>query len=463
MNSGMEIQKYLRLLGRYWRSVVAVGLLSLITAAGFTLLQAPVYTATSSLFLSVESGDSAGDLAQGANYAERQVKSFVTVATSAIVLQPAIDELKLGMTTEQLARTISVSTPTGTSIVRVAARDAEPDHAARLANAVAANLAKAVHSLAPSALDGNRLVSATVIDEALPPVNRTSPRPAVNLAAGLVLGLVLGVGQAVVRSQLDTKLRSVGDVEELSDAPLLGVIGHRDTSSGARQVASREQWATSEAYRRLRTNVGFVGLGGERRPSLVMTSSVSSEGKTETAVNLARVLSEAGESVLLVDADLRRPHVAPRMGLDSQLGLSDVLTGRGDLRDLLIPVSSSLSVLPAGTIPPNPSELLGSEAMAHLLIAVEREFDHVIFDAPPLLPVTDAVVLAAQTSGAIVVARSGKVTKPEFEAAGDVLQAGSVALLGVVLNDVPQNLNSTYGGYYAREDKDDKPMLKAGA
>ena len=177
----------------------------------------------------------------------------------------------------------------------------------------------------------------------------------------------------------------------------------------------------------MRTNVGFVALGGERQRSMVITSSVRGEGKTETAVNLARVLAAAGESVLLVDADLRAPQVAQRMGLDGALGLSDVLTGRGTLEALTIEAAPGrLTVLPAGTVPPNPSELLGSDAMAHLLTTAERQYDYVLFDAPPLLPVTDSVVLSAQAGGAIVVARSGLVRRPQLEAAVDLLKQGDV-------------------------------------
>lgn len=195
--------------------------------------------------------------------------------------------------------------------------------------------------------------------------------------------------------------------------------------------------------------MGFVALGGERRRSMVITSSVQGEGKTQTAVNLARALASAGESVLLIDADLRAPQVAQRMGLDGALGLSHILTGRGTLDGLAIRTEpAGLAVLPAGAVPPNPSELLGSDAMAHLITAAERSYDYVLFDAPPLLPVTDAVVLASQTGGAILVARSGVVRRPQFEGAVDLLKAGDVATLGVVLNDVtsPEKGQEAYYG-----------------
>ncbi|MWD30340.1 polysaccharide biosynthesis tyrosine autokinase, partial [Aquicoccus sp. SCR17] len=206
----------------------------------------------------------------------------------------------------------------------------------------------------------------------------------------MIAGVVLGLGQALVRRLLDSRIRTRDDLEEITDAPVLAsVVRYRgsDRAKDGAVPARGTAWASAESYRKLRTAVGFVALGGERRSSIVVTSSVQGEGKTETATNLAKVLAETGARVLLVDADLRRPQVGARLGLDDELGLSDVLTGRADLNDVLLSVDD-LSVLTAGTVPPNPSELLGSEAMAELLALVEAHFEYVLLDAPPLLPVT---------------------------------------------------------------------------
>lgn len=447
----MELAHYLQILRRYWRSSLTVLLLGVIVAAAVTLLQTPKYTATASVFFTVESGGTAGELSQGATYAERQVRSYVNVTKTALVLQPVIDELNLNLTVQQLAPKLSVSSPPSTSIVEVSAEQESPEGAAALANAVAASLQRSTEELAPPGPDGTRLVSATIIDGAVLPGAPSSPRPAMNLALGGILGLLLGVGQAVLRSLLDTRLRTTEDMARVSDAPVLAAIGRNEVAPGRAADSDGVQWASAEAYRKLRTSIGFVGLGGERRSSMVVTSSVVGEGKTETATNLARVLALAGERVLLVDADLRRPQVGPRLRLDSQLGLSDVLTGRGSLQDLVINVAPDyLSVLPSGTVPPNPSELLGSEAMSHLIATVERQYDYVIFDAPPLLPVTDAVVLAAQTGGAVVISRSGVIRRQQLATALGILDSADVTLLGLVLNDVPATRADAYGGYYSR-------------
>lgn len=440
----MELQQYLKVIRDYWRSILATLFLVVAAVAGYTLTQTPTYTTTATVFITVESGDTAGELSQGASYAERQVQSYVQVVETASVLQPVIDELHLDRTPASLADSISASSPNSTSLIDVTATSSSAAEATNLANAVAASLVVTVDELAPKGSDGVGLVSASVIDPATIPGTPSSPKPVTNLALAVILGLLLGFGQALLRTVLDTRIREASDLEAVTDKPLLATVGHI-----SKNMDASEKRAHSEAYRRLRTNISFMGLGGERRTSFVITSSVPEEGKTQTAVSLARVLAQAGETVLLIDADLRRPQVAKRMQLDSELGLTDVLTRRGTLADLAIPASTNLWVLPAGTIPPNPSELLGSDAMRKLLTLTEREFDYVIIDTPPVLPVTDAVIVASQTGGAIVVSRANIARRSQVESAIGLLEAGHATTLGVVLNDANLKSRSDRYGYYS--------------
>jgi len=345
----MPLNEYLQIIRQYWRSTVATILVCIALAAGVTLLQSPTYTSQATVFLTVASGDSASDLSQGASYSERTVTSYVQVATTEVVLQPVIEELGLDTTPAKLAEDLSISAPSSTSLITIQANAGDAEDSAVLANAVAQSLLNAVEDLSPQSSSGEQLVSASTINTALPPSTPTSPNPLRNLALGLALGLLLGFGQALGRSLLDTRVRTTRDIEQVTELPVLASINSRDAA--ATRGTDISQWANAEAYRRLRTNIGFVGLGGERRSSMVVTSATEAEGKTETAVNLARVLAQAGENVLLVDADLRRPQVAARMSLDAELGLSDVLTGRGTLEDLTIEVFPTTS----RCCPPAPS------------------------------------------------------------------------------------------------------------
>ena len=446
----MDLQQYLQIFRKYWRSILTVLSVCVGAALVFTFLQTPKYSSTSSALIAVDTAASAGELSSGALYAERQVSSFVALADSALVLDPVIDELGLDVTPQALRSRVSVSAPAGTSIVDVTVTDTNAGRAAEIANAITASLKNVTSDVVPTGPDGDEIVTVTVVEPASESSRPVSPRPVVNIALGLIAGVVLGLGQALVRRLLDSRIRTRDDLEEITDAPVLASVVHHKGSDRAKDEAAPARgtaWASDESYRKLRTAVGFVALGGERRSSIVVTSSVQGEGKTETSTNLAKVLAETGARVLLVDADLRRPQVGARLGLDDELGLYDVLTGRADLNDVLLSVDD-LSVLTAGTVPPNPSELLGSEAMAELLALVEAHFEYVILDAPPLLPVTDAAVLSHQAGGAVVVARAGVARQNQLTEALSILEAADASVYGVVLNDVPVSQIDGYSQYY---------------
>ncbi|MGJ5591060.1 polysaccharide biosynthesis tyrosine autokinase [Micrococcus lylae] len=446
----MDLQQYLQTFRKYWRSTLAVLLLCTGAAVAFTYVQTPKYSSTSSALIAVDTAASAGELSSGAIYAERQVSSFVALADSALVLEPVIDELGLDVTPQALRSRVSVSAPAGTSIVDVTVTDTNAGRASEIANAITASLKNVTSDVVPTGPDGDEIVTVTVVEPATESSRPVSPRPVLNIALGLIAGIVLGLGQALVRRLLDSRIRTRDDLEDITDAPVLASVVHHKGSDRAKDEAAPARgtaWASDESYRKLRTAVGFVALGGERRSSIVVTSSVQGEGKTETSTNLAKVLAETGARVLLVDADLRRPQVGSRLGLDDELGLSDVLTGRADLNDVLLSVDD-LSVLTAGTVPPNPSELLGSEAMAELLALVEAHFEYVILDAPPLLPVTDAAVLSHQAGGAVVVARAGVARQNQLTEALSILEGADASVYGVVLNDVPVSQIDGYSQYY---------------
>ncbi len=460
----MELTDYLRILRKYWISVVALTLAGIAAAAGASMLMTPTYTASTSIFFTVQTTGTAGELNQGSAYAASQVKSYAQLATTPMVLDPVIERLELPATSDQLAQQVTASAPTSTSIVNLDVTGTDPSETAATSNAVAQQLILVVDQLSPRTPDGDKAVKATIVAPAAVPTQQTSPRVTLNLALGALVGLMIGLGQAVLRSRLDTRIRNERDVAEVTDRSVVGSIVHDPEAAQHPLIFQADpRGLRAEAYRRLRTNLQFLELSGRKR-SIVVTSSIEDEGKTTTAINIASSLADAGQSVLLIDADLRRPAVDGYLNLDRSAGLTTVIIGRASLADVVQPLGhGNLHVLLSGQLPPNPSELLGSKPMQRLLDEATDRYDVVIVDSPPLLPVTDATVLSRICGGALVVVGSGTVRKPELASAIDSLEAVDANVLGLVLNGLKASDvgHYAYHHYYAKHDQGEQLEVDA--
>jgi polysaccharide biosynthesis transport protein len=447
----VELGEYLEVLRRRWLSVLIIALTTLALASAITLVMPRKYTATTRLFIAV-TGESVTDLAQGSNFAEKQMASYAEVATSPLVLAPVIAQLGLRTTPKELAESVEATVPVNTVVLEIAATDPDPTRAAQIANAVGEQLKTAASDLSPQKSDGTEPVQATTIAAAEVPDRPSFPNVLLNLGIGLIVGLLLGLGVAMMRHVLDTKIRNENDLRILTDSPILGVVAY-DQEVPSHPVILRDEplAAPSEAVRRLRTNLQFIDLANRPR-SIVISSSIPAEGKTTIAINLAVSLADTGARVILVDADLRRPSIAGYMGIEGQVGLTTVLIGRADVKDVVQPFgTSSLDLLPAGQVPPNPSELLGSAAMASLLERLTASYDMVLLDSPPLLPVTDAVVLSKLAGGALLVVGADRTHRPQLQQSLDSLETAGAHLFGIVMNKIARREAAAYayGSGYA--------------
>ncbi|WP_420363702.1 polysaccharide biosynthesis tyrosine autokinase [Curtobacterium aetherium] len=464
----MELRDYITVLRKGWVLIVVLALVGVAAAAGFSLLKKPVYSASAQVFVSTETSGSASDLAQGNTFTQQRVLTYSNLVSTPIVLLPVIAKLQLDMNADELATMVSATAPTSTTLISISVNDTDPVQAANIANATSQSLTNVVQDIEATDAEGTSSVKLTRVKQADVPSAPVSPNVPVNVALGLLVGLALGVAIAVLRETLDNRVRTEQDVEKISDKPVVGGIAF-DSKASERplivQVDPRSPRA--ESFRTLRTNLQFLDLGTGSR-TFVMTSSVQSEGKSTTVANLAIALDSAGFRVILIDADLRRPRVAEYMDVDTNAGLTDVLIGRAALEDVAQPWGrGNLVVLPAGQIPPNPSELLGSRAMQELIERLEKEFDYVLFDAPPLLPVTDAAILSKKASGAIVAVASGKTHKGQFAAAVSALENVGAPIAGYVITMMPVRGPGAYGygrygyGYgYGLEADEDTPKVK---
>jgi capsular exopolysaccharide synthesis family protein len=448
----VELADYLDILRRRWLGVLIIVLTALALASAVTLAMPKKYTATARLFIAVSGSQSATDLAQGSNFAERQMSSYAEVATSPRVLAPVITQLGLPTTPKDLAEAVDATVPVDTVILEISATDPDPSRAAQIANAVGEELKKATGELSRQEEDGTQAVVATTIAEAEVPDKASSPKILLNLGVGLIVGLLLGLGVAMLRHVLDTKVRNEDDVRTLTGTPILGVVAYdQDVSSHPMILRDQPLAAPSEAIRRLRTNLQFIDIAS-RPKSIVISSSIPAEGKSTIALNLALSLADTGTRVILVDADLRRPSIAQYVGIEGGVGLTTVLIGRAKVEDVVQPLGGTgLDLLPAGQIPPNPSELLGSMAMADLLQGLSESYDMVLLDSPPLLPVTDAVVLSNLAGGALVVVGADRIHRPQLQQSLESLETAGTHLFGIVMNKIARREAAAYGYGYGSE------------
>lgn len=450
----MELSDYLRLLRRNWVLIVACTILGALVAVSASFAMRPAYVAETKLFVAIQSSGSVQDLQQGNTFTQSRVQSYVETVRTPLVLQPVVDSLGLDESAADLASSVTASADLNTVIITIAAERTSPVQAAAIAQATADSLVRSVAELESPGEGGNSPVKLSVITPAVAPSDPSAPNIRLNLVLGLVIGLALGVGVALLRTLADTRVRGESELRRVSDIPLLGGISFDgDAVKKPLLTQVQPQSPRAEAFRQIRTNLQFAHVSHGSKAVLV-TSSLPGEGKSTTAINLALALAQGGQSVALVDADLRRPRVDSYLGLERNAGLTTALLGRADLQDLLQPWGEDdLYVLTAGQIPPNPSELLGSETMSDLIRTLEASFDAVIIDAPPLLPVTDAAVLAQRVGGVIMVVGSSKVKTPDLERSFMSLEMVNADVLGVVMNLLPAKGPDAYSyTYYSSED-----------
>lgn len=472
----MDLRDYLRVFRAHWLGMVAIVLASLVLAFAWTLLQPKVYSADATAIVQTEnSGNDLASASIGNNIASQNVKTYAELGTSRAVAQRVNDQLGLNTSSEQLVRQVSITTAVDTVSLRITASASSPESARDIAEAWVRAMAEQVNLLETGDATKQGAVFLSPVDSALLPDSPSSPNTRLALAIGGLIGLVIALGYAILRYTLDRRIRAIEGVEKETGIAVVGTIPDEKSFTaddrlipfdGANSISSKNShlFAIAESMRQLRTNIQFMDVDNPPRV-MVVTSPLPGDGKSTTASNLAIALASAGEQVVLIDGDLRRPMIGAIFGLAEGAGLSDVLAGRAKVTEVVHRVGpqGKLLVIGAGKIPPNPSEVLGSARMRELLESIAREAI-VILDAPPLIPVTDAAVVAHHADGAIIVGTVGKTTYEVLHKALANLERAGARPLGIVLNRVPRRgRGAAYYGYqyhgdYYRSSSDDEPL-----
>lgn len=426
---------------------------------GYSAVQPRIYSTTASGYVAVggttteaqdgrsSTGD-VGSILSGDSAAQAKANAYMPLITSSQVAKKIKDESGLDMSVEQIQRSLSGSVDTNSTLIKVTANADTPDHSVTLANSALKATAEVVKDL-----EGNHQPIAVVpLDDAQKPDAPSAPNVKKFVLVGGIAGLVVAYMIALLRKFADVKVRTTQDLENSTDVGILGILPKAAALNENTFLEDRADHQSEEALRQLRTNLRFVSVDNPPR-SIIVTSPNPGEGKSTVSASLAHAFAKSGQPTLLIDADLRRPTGAKIFGIDNTVGLSQVLSGQVPVEDSVQRVGdTNLSVIPAGRIPPNPSELLGSARMQQLIKELEQKY-LVIIDVPPLLPVTDGSLLSTSVDGAILVTSCGSTRKDQVEAAADMIRRVKGRLLGTVLNKAPEKgvgsqfYGFGYGGY----------------
>ncbi|MCZ2858459.1 polysaccharide biosynthesis tyrosine autokinase [Blastococcus sp. VKM Ac-2987] len=442
--------------------------------AGMAMTMTPTYTSSTQLFVTSTDATTTTAAFQGSQFSQNRVASYVQVLTSERLAVEVVDTLDLDLTPDEVQSRIEASVVPDTTVLDIVITDTSPERARDLAEAVATQFAELVDvveatTTTPTEPEVEPVttvpVKVTVLDSPEIPEEPASPNLYSNIAVGLLIGLLVGLALAYARVRLDRSVRDGKVAAAAAGAPLIGTITRDRRLEHEHVLDRRSRSGNAESFRQLRTNLQFLDV--DAPPRVIMVSSaVGGEGKSTLAANLAVTLAEGGHRVTLVEADLRHPRITRYLGLVDGAGLTSVLSGAADLDDVLQTYgkgSRKLSVLSAGAIPPNPSELLASSQLGALVDRLRAANDYVVVDTPPLLPVSDGSAVAVVMDGVLLSVRQGKTSREELQQARALLDRVGARTLGVVLNIAPASADPAHAYGYQGEaptgdsDVDDDP------
>lgn len=428
---------------------------------GASALMTKDYTATSQLYVGAANTGNSADAYRGTLLSQSQVGTYAEIATSRALGERVAEDLGLDQSPAEVASMLTAGANRDTVILNINAVATDAGLARDVANSAATELTSMVAELNTTASPGGESSAPQLapLNDALTPDAPSSPKTLQNAGIGILIGLVVGLAAAIIRGMTDRRIRDQHAITDIVGAPSVGSISTNDNLSGGGANNSTETAGShvldfsaapviaAEQFRELRTNLRFLDV--DNPPTVIaVTSGMPGEGKSTLATNLALALADDGERVCLVDADLRRPRVADYLDgdLQSEVGLSTVLSGAADVDDIVQDSGrDSLSVITSGPQPPNPAELLGSQRFRDLLAELDSRYDYVVVDASPVIPVTDAALVASAADGIILAVRHGNTTVDQLTRTTTNLNQVSAHILGTVFTMTPKSEGK---GYY---------------
>ena len=464
------------ILDRAWMVAIVSVLCAVLTLVGTIFFVTPLYEAAAKFYVnnsSLSVGDasfsiSSGDLSTSRNL----VDSYIVILKTRETLNDVIDYAGVDLTYWDVKDMIRAASVNETEIFQVTVTSSDPSEAEQIANAIAYILPKRIGTI----IDGT---SAKVVEAAVVPSSPSSPSHTKNTIVGFALGFILTVGLIVLREFFDITIRSEEDVTQICKHPILASVPDMTVSGkgssyygygnkhGERKKLGPQagkqpvlmgngiNFAASEAYKLLRTKLQFSFSDENTSHVIGVSSALSGEGKSLSSVNLAYTLSQLNKKVVLIDCDMRRPTLAEKLNIRKTPGLSSLLTGQSNLKDIiqgcgLKGEEDAFYVISAGQNPPNPVELLSSGRMQKTLEVLRQEFEYIIIDLPPVGEVSDAMAVAKRTDGMLLVVRQNYCDRVVLAEAVRQFEFIDTRILGVIINCTSDHEGKYGKGYYKR-------------
>ncbi len=438
----MGIGDYLRIVRRYWWVAVVVTLMGGGIGYALAATSVPMYESTARLFVSTQGGTSVGEAYQNNLFSQERVVSYAGLATSEQVAARAANQLKTGISTDDLRSRISAHPVDKTVLLDIAVRDHDPSTAQMYANAVSDQLVEVISELETSRRGGSPAAGVVVVDDATYPQLPIGPTVLARILLGVAGGLAAGLVLTILVGLLDTRLRRTAAAQAATDSLVLATLP-TDPGRATLEVADLDSGGPYvERLAELCTNLQFARTADGGRPHvLAVTSAQRGEGRTTVVIDLAAALTESGHRVVVVDADLPNPALAKRLGLTAEQlstarrrGLSTVLAGQHDVATILIPDAGGhgFSLVPAGPVPKGSSRWWPAGDADDALAVLRDQFDYVLIDTPPLALSTEGAFVAGSGDGALVVVRLGRTRLPALRRAIATLRATHTDIVGTV-------------------------------
>ena len=460
-------------LSKAWLVAVVAVLCAVLTFLGTFFFVTPLYQSSAMFYVnnnSLSVGSATLSLSSSDISASRGlVKTYIVILDTRETLLDVIDYAGVDLTYSKIKKMIAAEAVDGTEVFRVVVTNPDPKEAEQIANAIAYILPKRISSI----VEGT---SAKVVDAAVVPSRPSSPSYSKNTLLGFILGFALTVAVIVLRELFDISIRAEEDIEQVCKHPVLAAVpdmaapskggyyygyGNKKKKNAVFKdqkmplVGADISFSASEAYKLLRTKLQYSFADEENCRIIGISSAMTGEGKSLTAVNLAYTLSQLDKRVLLIDCDMRRPSLAAKLPIAKKPGLSGFLSGQNRMENLiqlcgLEGSEKAFHVIAAGQNPPNPVELLSSARMAKMLDKLRTVYDYVILDLPPIGEVSDALAVAKETDGILLVVRQHYCSRVALSAAVRQFEFVESRLLGVVYNCTNEE-GAGYGKKYYKK------------